>query len=67
MPLDGPVDLDRYPMMWDVPVVEAILHPGDFLLIPAAWWHWVRALDASVSLTFKNFVFRGGRLAWHYH
>jgi hypothetical protein len=66
VPLEGPVDLDRYPLMRGVPVVEAILHPGEFLLIPAAWWHWVRALDASMSLSFKNFVFRGERLAWHY-
>lgn len=66
VPLDRPVDLERYPLMREVPIIEAILHPGEFLLIPAAWWHWVRALDASVSLTFKNFVFRGERLAWRY-
>jgi hypothetical protein len=52
--------------MRNVSIVEAALNPGDFLLLPVAWWHWVRAEEASVSVTFKNFLFRGERLAWDY-
>jgi Cupin-like domain len=66
VPLDRPLDLAKYPLMRNIPIVEAVLNPGDFLLIPVAWWHWVRAEDASVSVTFKNFLFRGERLAWDY-
>ena len=64
--LDGEIDLDRFPLMRDVVVGETLIGPGDFLLIPVAWWHWVRALDPSISLTFKNFFFRAGRIAWDY-
>ena len=64
--LDEAIDLDRFPDMRHVVVREAVIGPGDFLFIPVAWWHWVRALDASISLTFKNFLFRKGRIAWNY-
>jgi len=64
--LDEGVDLNQFPEMRDVAISEAVIGPGDFLFIPVAWWHWVRALDPSISLTFKNFVFRTGRIAWNY-
>lgn len=64
--LDEGVDLDRFPEMRGVLVREAVIGPGDFLFIPVAWWHWVRALDPSISLTFKNFLFRADRIAWNY-
>lgn len=64
--LDQPIDLDRFPQMRDVVIVEGVIGPGDFLFIPVAWWHWVRALDASISLTFKNFIFTTRRIAWNY-
>jgi ribosomal protein L16 Arg81 hydroxylase len=34
---------------------EVILEPGDVLFIPVGWWHLVRALDVSISLSFTNF------------
>ncbi len=64
--LDQGADLNRFPEMRNVVIREAVIGPGDFLLIPVAWWHWVRALDPSISLTFKNFIFRTGRIAWNY-
>jgi phytoene dehydrogenase-like protein len=27
----------------------------DLLFLPVGWWHWVRALDVSISATFSSF------------
>ena len=32
--------------------VEGILEPGDGLFIPVGWWHYVRSLDVSFSVSF---------------
>ncbi len=34
---------------------EVVLEPGDLLFLPIGWWHQVRALDFSVTLTYTNF------------
>jgi ribosomal protein L16 Arg81 hydroxylase len=31
------------------------LNPGEALFIPEGWWHHVRALDVSISVSFTNF------------
>ncbi|KAL9488767.1 hypothetical protein ACSS6W_001044 [Trichoderma asperelloides] len=36
----------------DVPYWEYILQPGDTLLIPIGWWHYVRSLSTSFSVSF---------------
>lgn len=53
--LDAP-DLERYPAFADVTVFETTIGPGDMLFIPAGWWHTVRALDVSITITFPNFI-----------
>jgi ribosomal protein L16 Arg81 hydroxylase len=60
-----PVDLDRFPAMRDVPVTETVLEPGECLFIPLGWWHWVRSLEISTSLTFTNFLRDEPPLIWH--
>jgi hypothetical protein len=45
-------DLDELP----VRVVD--LEPGEALLIPVGWWHWVRALSTSINLSFTNLRWR---------
>lgn len=51
------LDLDRYPLLRDVPVADVVIAPGEMLFIPLGWWHHVSALDLSITLTGNNFAF----------
>jgi hypothetical protein len=48
-------DLNRFPDFAAVTVRSAVLRPGDAVFIPINWWHHLRALQVSVSITFVNF------------
>lgn len=37
------------------PAERIVLRPGEALFLPVGWWHQVRALDLSVSISFLNF------------
>ena len=50
-------DLVRHPKFRDATVIDVVLRPGDVLFIPVGWWHHVRALDISMTVSFTNFVF----------
>lgn len=43
---------ERYPGFRDAPFVEGILGPGECLYIPVGWWHYVRSLSPSFSVSF---------------
>ena len=58
------VDYERFPAMRDVPVHEAVVEPGEFLFIPIGWWHAVRSLDVSMSLSFTNLCFNEPEIGW---
>ena len=60
------VDYVRFPRFRPVTVVQTVLHPGEFLLFPIGWWHQVRALDISISLSFLNFAVPVGPVVWQY-
>jgi ribosomal protein L16 Arg81 hydroxylase len=49
-------DLERYPLFGKATKYETILEPGEVLFIPVGWWHQVRSLDVSISVSFTNFV-----------
>ena len=45
--------LDReYPLFRGAEYVETILHEGECLYIPVGWWHYVRSLTVSFSVSF---------------
>ena len=50
-------DYERYPLFRDVQKIELELEPGEVLFIPVGWWHHVRSLAISISVSFINFVF----------
>jgi ribosomal protein L16 Arg81 hydroxylase len=49
-------DFVRHPLFKDVPVLECEIGPGDALFLPIGWWHHVRSLTASISVSYTNFV-----------
>ncbi|MBL8917777.1 MAG: cupin-like domain-containing protein [Myxococcaceae bacterium] len=48
-------DVKRYPYLAHVQKLEVTLGPGQALFIPAGWWHHVRSLSPSVSVSMTNF------------
>ncbi|XP_053327492.1 bifunctional peptidase and arginyl-hydroxylase JMJD5 [Spea bombifrons] len=45
-------DTDRFPRFSDAAYQECILSPGQLLFIPVKWWHYIRALDISFSVSY---------------
>ncbi|CAK7270822.1 hypothetical protein SEPCBS119000_004281 [Sporothrix epigloea] len=45
-------DSDEITVFRAVPYVDCILEPGDTLYIPQGWWHYVRGLSVSFSVSF---------------
>jgi len=49
--LDNLADVKKFKLE-EVEFVDVILDPGDGLFIPRGWWHYVRSLDISFSVSF---------------
>ncbi|USP81521.1 uncharacterized protein yc1106_08795 [Curvularia clavata] len=43
---------DQFPEFENAPYFEGILGPGDCLYLPVGWWHYVRSLTPSFSVSF---------------
>ena len=52
-------DEDRFPRFAQAVHRRVILHPGEMLFIPRGWWHHVRSLDKSISVSNLAFDLRG--------
>jgi hypothetical protein len=50
-------DYEKYPLFQKIPIIEVTLEPGDAIFMPVGWWHAVKSLDISISMSFTNFVF----------
>ncbi len=57
-------DFERYPLFRDANVITGVLNPGQVLFLPNGWWHYVRALDVSLTVTFTNFVYPNPIFSW---
>ena len=44
-------DVDRFPLVAGLACLECILEPGEMLYIPPKYWHYVRALSISFSVS----------------
>lgn len=44
-------DLERYPLFRRAQAEEVVLNPGELLFIPIGWWHQVRSLEPSISVS----------------
>jgi hypothetical protein len=51
------IDEQRFPQFRNVKVIDLVIGPGDLFFLPVGWWHYVRGLDVSITMTFTNFVF----------
>ena len=48
-------DYNRFPLFEKATMLKFLLEPGQVLFIPVGWWHHVRSLDVSISVSFTNF------------
>lgn len=46
------LDFDKFPLLRKVKFYEFNLYPGEIIYIPPKWWHYVRSLDTSFSVSF---------------
>jgi len=52
---DPALDRNRYPRLAEARIYDLVLEPGEIIFMPVGWWHQVRALDFSVTVTYTNF------------
>ncbi|KAI8643233.1 hypothetical protein BD408DRAFT_475466 [Parasitella parasitica] len=45
------IDFNRFPRFTDVDYVDCILQEGQVLYIPPKWWHYVKSLETSFSVS----------------
>ncbi|KAL5034465.1 hypothetical protein BDV3_004038 [Batrachochytrium dendrobatidis] len=45
-------DLTLFPEFTKAVYVECIVGPGEMLLIPCGWWHYVESITSSISVSF---------------
>lgn len=46
------VDAQRFPLFAGAPWLECVLEAGSVLYLPPRWWHYVRSLSLSFSVSF---------------
>uniref|UniRef100_A0A0D9XF36 JmjC domain-containing protein n=1 Tax=Leersia perrieri TaxID=77586 RepID=A0A0D9XF36_9ORYZ len=46
------IDLKEFPKVENLDFMDCILEEGDLLYIPPKWWHYVRSLSISFSVSF---------------
>jgi lysine-specific demethylase 8 len=45
-------DFQKFPLFETATLLEGIVGPGDVIYIPRNYWHYVRALERSISMSF---------------
>jgi lysine-specific demethylase 8 len=53
------LDAERFPLFEKATEYRAIIHPGEMLFIPRGWWHHVRSLDKSISVSNISYDAKG--------
>lgn len=46
-------DFEKFPALDGVHGLEGILEHGDTLFMPTGWWHWMKYLDGSFSISLR--------------
>jgi ribosomal protein L16 Arg81 hydroxylase len=55
---DPDVDLALYPRLAELRCYDILLQAGEILFLPLGWWHQVKSLDFSVTITYTDFLWR---------
>jgi hypothetical protein len=48
-------DFEQFPLFDCATAYECVIEPGDTLLIPSKWWHHVRGLEKSITVSHNFF------------
>jgi hypothetical protein len=48
-------DFEQFPLFARATAYECVIEPGDTLLTPANWWHHVRSLEKSITMSHNFF------------
>ena len=48
-------DFERFPLFDRATAYECVIEPGETLLMPADWWHHVRGLEKSITVSHNFF------------
>lgn len=46
-------DFEKFPALNGIEGVECFLEHGDTLFMPTGWWHWMKYLDGSFSISLR--------------
>lgn len=46
-------DFDKFPALDGIEGIECYLEHGDTLFMPSGWWHWMKYLDGSFSISLR--------------
>jgi hypothetical protein len=49
---------EEFPLLRRTSMFDEVIAPGELLFIPVGWWHWVKSLDITMTVTGNNFKFR---------
>ena len=49
------IDYEKNPLFRDVTIHEITIEPGELFFLPVGWWHYVRGLDVTITITATNF------------
>jgi ribosomal protein L16 Arg81 hydroxylase len=60
--LNNEIDLKKYPLAKNLNIIDVIVNPGEALLIPVGWWHWIKSLDVSFTITQQKFCIPEGNV-----
>jgi hypothetical protein len=55
---DPNLDRSQFPLLAEARIYDVVLNPGEILSVPLGWWHQVKSLDFSVTITYTNFLWR---------
>ncbi|HUP89684.1 MAG TPA: cupin-like domain-containing protein, partial [Longimicrobiales bacterium] len=53
------LDAERFPLFAKATEYRVVIHPGEMLFIPRGWWHHVRSLDKSISVSNISYDAKG--------